>query len=59
MFVAAWWLWKTDDRLARRLPRASSLLPAGAVIVLFVLLNIEMADFYPPAPRSRSGSASR
>ena len=50
MLVAAWWLSKTDDRIAPRLPRASSLLPAGAVIVLFVLLNIEVADFYATGP---------
>ncbi len=33
-----------------RVPRASSLLPAGAVIVLFILLNIEVADFYATGP---------
>ena len=32
------------------LPRASSLLPAGAVILLFLLLNIEIADFYATGP---------
>jgi len=46
MFVAAWWLAKTDDRLVAALPRASALLPAAGVILLFLLLNIEIADFY-------------
>ena len=50
MLLAAWWLSKTDDRIAPRLPRTSSLLPAGAVIVLFILLNIEVADFYATGP---------
>jgi len=45
MFAAAWWLSKTDDKI-RSLPRASYMLPAGAVILLFMLLNIEIADFY-------------
>jgi uncharacterized membrane protein len=46
MLLAAWGLSGTDDRIARPVPRTSSLLPAGAVIVLFILLNIEVADFY-------------
>jgi uncharacterized membrane protein len=46
MFLAAWWLSKNDDRLLPPLPRASALLPAGGVILLFLLLNIEIADFY-------------
>ena len=45
----AWWLSKTDDRIAS-LPRASSVLPAGGVILLFLLLNIEIADFYATGP---------
>jgi uncharacterized membrane protein len=50
MLAAAWWLAKTDDRLPPPLPRASTLVPAGAVIVLFILLNIEIADFYASGP---------
>jgi uncharacterized membrane protein len=50
MLLAAWWLSKTDDRIAPPVPRMSSLLPAGAVIVLFILLNIEVADFYATGP---------
>jgi len=45
MFAAAWWLAAADDRLPW-LPRASHVLPAAAVILLFLLLNIEIADFY-------------
>jgi uncharacterized membrane protein len=50
MLLAAWWLSETDDRIARPVPRTSSLLPAGAVIVLFILVNIEVADFYATSP---------
>jgi uncharacterized membrane protein len=49
LLLAGWWLSKTDDRIAR-LPRASSVLPAGGVILLFLLLNIEIADFYATGP---------
>jgi uncharacterized membrane protein len=49
LLVAGWWLSKTDDRIAP-LPRASSLLPAGGVVLLFLLLNIEIADFYATGP---------
>jgi hypothetical protein len=47
--VAAWWLAGTADTLPS-LPRASRLLPAGAVILLFLLLNIEIADYYAVGP---------
>jgi uncharacterized membrane protein len=49
MLLAGWWLSKTDDRIAS-LPRAASVLPAGGVILLFLLLNIEIADFYATGP---------
>jgi predicted membrane protein DUF2339 len=49
-FVTAWWLSPTDDRLHPSLPRASALLPAGGAILLFILLNIEIADFYAAGP---------
>ncbi len=49
LLVAGWWLSKTDDRIGR-LPRASSVLPAGGVVLLFLLLNIEIADFYATGP---------
>ena len=46
MFLAAWWFSTTDDRLVAGLPRTSALLPAAGVVLLFILLNIEIADFY-------------
>jgi uncharacterized membrane protein len=50
MFVAGWWLSKTDDHLAGTMPRPRHLLPTGATILLFMLLNIEIADFYSDGP---------
>jgi uncharacterized membrane protein len=50
MFVAAWWLSSTDDRLAAGVPDAARLLPGAAGILLFLLLNIEIADFYATGP---------
>ena len=43
-------LLKTDDRVFAWLPRLSSLLPSGAVILLFLLLNIEIADYFATGP---------
>ena len=37
---------KTKDALLDNFMRVSKLLPAGAVILMFLLLNIEIADFY-------------
>jgi uncharacterized membrane protein len=50
MLLAGWWLSKTDDRIAPAVARMSSLLPAAAGIILFILLNIEVADFYATGP---------
>ena len=50
LLLAAWWLAPTSDSVVRGLPRVSRLLPAGAVILLFLLLNIEIADFYAAEP---------
>jgi len=50
MFVAAWLFSTTDDRLGAGLPPASSLLPTAGVILLFWLLNIEIADYYATGP---------
>lgn len=52
ILLAAWWLSRTDDRLPvlGDPARASALLPPGAVILLFLLLNIEIADFYATGP---------
>jgi hypothetical protein len=43
-------LLKTDDTLLPWLPRVSSLFPSGTVILLVLLLNIEIADFYATGP---------
>ena len=48
--VAAWWLSGTDDRIAQLPVRPSQVLPAGAVVLLFLVLNIEIADFYATGP---------
>jgi uncharacterized membrane protein len=48
MFAAAWWLSTTSDTVAGM--RLSRLLPAAATILLFLLLNIEIADFYATGP---------
>ena len=49
-FAAAWWLSRTEDSPAEGFPRMSRVLPAGGVILLFVLLNIEIADYYSTGP---------
>jgi uncharacterized membrane protein len=41
---------RTDDLWRAELPRISSLLPSGAVILLFLLLNIEIADYFATGP---------
>ena len=51
MGAAAWWLSTTSDRVMQGLPRVSHLLPAAAGILLFLLLNIEIADFYATGPQ--------
>ena len=52
IFVAAGWLSRTDDRLlfTGHWAKASTLLPPAGVILLFILLNIEIADFYATGP---------
>jgi uncharacterized membrane protein len=50
MFLGAWWLSRSDDRLTKALPRLSHLLPAAGGILLFLLLNIEIADYYATGP---------
>jgi uncharacterized membrane protein len=50
MLVGAWWLSKTEDRITD-FPRLSHILPAAAVILLFLLLNIEIADYYATGPQ--------
>ena len=50
MFLAAWWLSKIDDRVLPVLPRVSHVLPACGVVLLFILLNIEIADYFATGP---------
>lgn len=50
LLVAGRVLSRTEDRLRSGWPRLSSVLPAGAVILLFLLLNIEIADFFATGP---------
>ena len=47
--AAAWWLSSTDDRIIGT-ARLSRILPAAGVVLLFLLLNIEIADFYATGP---------
>ncbi len=49
-FVAARWFAKTNDTIASGLPRMSQISQGAAVILLFLLLNIEIADFYATGP---------
>jgi uncharacterized membrane protein len=59
MFSAAWWLSETDDALGARRVRMSYLAAGGGVVLLFLLLNIEIADYYSSGPEImfRFGSA--
>ena len=50
LFAAGWWLSGTADSLLAGLPRGSSLLAAAGVVLLFLLLNIEIADYYSTGP---------
>jgi hypothetical protein len=46
-FLAAWLLARGDDRLGPApLPRLSALAAGGAVVLLFLLVNIEIADYF-------------
>jgi uncharacterized membrane protein len=51
LFLAARFLRDTDDRPAPGAPRVSVLLPAAATVLLFLLLNIEIADAFSRGPR--------
>lgn len=46
LFVAAFYLRRTDDRLAADGPRSSHVLRVLATVLLFLLLNIEIADTF-------------
>jgi hypothetical protein len=51
LFLGGWRLSKTQDTLVEDSFRVSKVLPAGGVILLFLLLNIEIADFYSTGSR--------
>ncbi len=46
MFAATWFLRKTADRLTEDLPRTSSVTPALGTLLLFWLVNIQIADYF-------------
>ncbi len=48
--AAGWLLLRRDDRLVSGLPRASTASFAAAGVLLFLVLNIEIADFYAEGP---------
>jgi hypothetical protein len=50
MGAAAWWCSRSDDAIADRIPRPRHALAAAGVVVLFFLVNIEIADFYATGP---------
>lgn len=50
LFAATWLLKPTNDRLIDGAPRLSAIYPALATILLFDLLNIEIADFWSTGP---------
>jgi uncharacterized membrane protein len=50
MGAAAWFFSRTDDGVAEQIPRPRHVLPGAAVVVLFFLVNIEIADFYATGP---------
>ena len=50
LLFSGWLLSKTDDLVVASLPPARSFLPTAGVILLFIVLNIEIADFYATGP---------
>jgi hypothetical protein len=58
LLVGAWLLHRKDDRLAAALPRLSTLLSAAGGVLLFLLLNIEIADFFSRGPTLTFGFLS-
>jgi uncharacterized membrane protein len=50
MILGGWMLLQTDDRIRSITLRLSSLFPSGAIILLFLLLNIEIADYFATGP---------
>jgi hypothetical protein len=49
-FIAARLLARTEDRLLPSLPRVSAVLPGIGAVLLFLLLNIEISDYYSTGP---------
>jgi uncharacterized membrane protein len=45
LFIGAYFLRRMNDRLGP-IPRVSSLFTAGATVLLFLVMNIEIADYY-------------
>ncbi|HEX3131138.1 MAG TPA: DUF2339 domain-containing protein, partial [Thermoanaerobaculia bacterium] len=58
LLVAGRFLGRTDDRLSESLPRLSVLVNAAAGILLFLLLNIEIADWFSVGPTLTFGFLS-
>ncbi|HEX5714961.1 MAG TPA: DUF2339 domain-containing protein [Thermoanaerobaculia bacterium] len=58
LLAGAWLLHRVDDRLAPALPRLSTLLSAAGGVLLFLLLNIEIADFFSQGPTLTFGFLS-
>jgi len=50
MLIGGRVLLRTEDKIRSTLPRLSSLFPSGAIILLFLLLNIEIADYFATGP---------
>ena len=50
-FVISWLLSDTEDRLARRVPRVSTLSTVAGTLVVFFLVNVEIADLWSVADR--------
>lgn len=50
LLVAGRFLGRTDDRLSEGLPRLAVLANAAAGVLLFLLLNIEIADYFSVGP---------
>jgi uncharacterized membrane protein len=48
--LAGWLLLRTDDLLPAPLPRISTFAYSGGVVLLFLLLNIEIADYFSTGP---------